>query len=76
VNSRWAWRHLLEMIAGDGVADGQREEAEADGQHGEVEHGRSLSNGSERNSKYEPAYKEAMRIVIAAHQDVIKIAAR
>jgi hypothetical protein len=31
------------MIAGDGVADGQREEAEADGQHNEVEHGRSLS---------------------------------
>jgi hypothetical protein len=63
-----------EVVAGDGIADGQREEAEADGQHDEVEHGRSLSNLPERKLKYGASYKEAMGIVVAVHQDVIKIA--
>jgi hypothetical protein len=63
----------LEMVASDDVADAQPEEAEADGQHDEVEHGGSFSEGPERKLKYEVAYKEAMRIFIAAHQDVIKI---
>jgi hypothetical protein len=35
----------------------------------------SLSNFPERKLKYEGAYKEAIGIVTAAHQDVIKIAA-
>jgi hypothetical protein len=63
-----------EMIAGDGVADGQCEEAEADCQHDEVEHGCSLSNELEQKLKYGAAYKEAMGIFIATHQDVIRIA--
>jgi hypothetical protein len=32
----------LETIASDGVADGQREKAEAEGKHDKIEHGRSL----------------------------------
>jgi hypothetical protein len=40
----------LETVAGDDVADRQREEGEADGQHGDVQHWMLLATGDAANS--------------------------
>ena len=40
----------LETVAGDDVADRQREEDEADGQHGDVQHWMLLATGDAANS--------------------------